>query len=134
MDDQELTALGRLGVTAFRYSILKDAIVCGNTVTAQIRGSPYCNVSNLRMIQTVICYVRDYLNTYIGQDIRLVAGGQMIQRRLKEMADLLIKQCIIRDIRFDVRYDIPASKAYLDMELLALNSVEYVSSSGEVAV
>ena len=134
LDDPELLALGRLGVTAFRYSILKDSIVTGNTVTAQIHGSPYCNVSNLRMIQTVICYMREYLNSYIGQDIRLIAGGQMIQRKLKETADLLIKYNILQDIRFNVRFDIPQSKAYLDLDLLALNSLEYISSSGEVRI
>jgi hypothetical protein len=78
--------------------------------------------------------VREYLNSYIGQDIRLVAGGQLIQRKLKEMAELLIKYDILQDIKFNVRFNIPESKVSLDLELLALNSLEYVSSSGEVII
>lgn len=134
LDDEQLIELSKLGIVTFRYSLLKQAIVINNAVTAQMYGSPYCNVSNMRMIQTIICYFKEVLEQYIGQNILKLSQTTIIQDKIAQLVDLMIYKALVKDLKYNVSFDINNHKLYLELNILALNSLSYISSMGEVKV
>lgn len=131
LEDKEAEYLSKLGVVTFRKSILKDAIVVTNGVTAAMSTTPYHVVSNVRMVQLIMCAFNKTMAQYVGEDVdKLKKSGAM-----KKEVDRLVEQVKSENVAKDLKVDLIISNdgiALLDISVLCNYSIEYVSASTHV--
>lgn len=128
LEDDEAQALSQLGVVTFRKSIMKDAIVVRNGVTAERNESPYHYVSNVRMVQMTVAYMKVLMDNFIGQDVRELKASKTIDRAVEDSLESLKKSGIVRDITYTLTVT-DSGVALLNLNILAIYAFEYVSAT-----
>lgn len=128
-DDGEAESLSKLGVTTFRYSVMKALIVVSNGVTAEREGSPYHTMSNTRMIQLTVCRLKHLLDEFIGQDVGRLKATSTINKAIDTLISELKATGVIKDIKYNLDID-NRGYARLELNIAAIYSNEYVKAVG----
>lgn len=130
LEDDEIIKLSKLGVVTFRKSVMKQAIVVCNGVTAQLSDSPYHNVSNMRMIQMTLSFFKVMLDEYIGGNITKLKVTKTIDKAIEALIKSLKVNGIVQDIQYTFNLS-SSGFALVNLNILALYAVEYVSVAGQ---
>lgn len=131
LEDDELVLLAKMGITTFRKSILKDAIVVSNGVTAALNTSPYHVVSNMRMVQLILNAYNNSLSKYVGEDVDLLIKNKSIEKEAEAIAKVLIEAKIVNDIKPNCKIS-RMGVAVVHLEILPIYSTEYVSATNTI--
>lgn len=130
LNDTEIVELSKLGVVTFRKSVMKQSLVVCNGVTAQMNGSPYHTVSNMRMIQMTSSFFKILLDDFIGQNIKQLRISGTINKAIDQLIIDLKDKKIVKDIKYNFNLS-TVGVAVLKLDILTNYSVEYVSANGQ---
>ena len=131
LDDDEIDYMGRLGVVTFRKSILKQAIVVSNGVTAALFDSPFHVVSNVRMVQLILNAYNSVLQAFVGQDVDRLMKTKAIDKTIELITTALISDGVAKNIvpRLTIS---PVGVALLELDVLCNYSIEYVKATTNI--
>lgn len=131
LDDDEIEYLGKLGVVTFRKSILKDAIVVGNGVTAALFESPFHVVSNVRMFQLIQNAYNSILQAYVGENVNRLRKTQAMEKTIDTITKALISDGVAKNIKTYLEIT-DAGIANLEIDVLCNYSIEYVKATTNI--
>lgn len=131
LEDEESILLAKMGITTFRKSVLKDAIVVSNGVTASLNTSPYHVVSNMRMVQLTLYAYNNSLAKYVGEDVDLLIKNKSIEKDVEAIADALIEAKVVKDIKPQCNIS-RRGAAVVHLDLLPIYSTEYVGVTNTI--
>lgn len=131
LDDEELQLVSKMGVTAFRWSALGNALVVNNGVTASLNTSPYHVVSNLRMIQLIVSSFKHRMDEYVGSNLTELIQSNAMQKSADELVSSILETKIVKDLKAKVTISL-TGVAIIDLQILATYSIEYVQATGTI--
>lgn len=131
LDDDEIDYLSKLGVVTFRKSILKDAIVISNGVTAALYDTPFHIVSNVRMVQLILNAYNSVLHAYVGQDVDRLIKTKAIDKTVEMITNALLSDGVAKKIVPNLTIN-TNGLAVLDLEIMCNYSIEYVKATTNI--
>lgn len=131
LDDEEILFLSKLGIVTFRKSILKNAIVVSNGVTAALSSSPFHVVSNVRMTQLIMSAYNTTLQVFVGEDVDRLSNTNEMHKAVERLTKALIQDRVAKDISATLEIS-PVGVALLTVSIMCNYSIEYVTASTNI--
>ena len=131
-DENSIEKLKELGFTAFRYSILKKAVVVSSGITTS-KDEAFKYLCNVRMVQLTMCYVRTLLSSYIGEGLSELIISKQIEKGLKSLLEALVRMNIITGYGINELINPVTGHIFIDLSLRTAYMIEDIRAFSGLA-
>lgn len=131
--EKDITELSDMGVLTFRASPLYNRVVVANGITSASPDNQLRYFCNTRMIQLTVCFVKELMETFIGEDLTSLMDNGIIEEELHSLMEFLKDNRILKDYNIQLLTNDEEGTMTVLLDLQTIYMVEYIKASGEIS-